>query len=224
MIISEGRRYIFVHISKTGGTSLALALEERAMRDDILIGDTPKAKRRRNRLRHLPPAKGRLWKHAMLSDIDGIVAPEALDRYFVFTMVRNPWDRAVSYYHWLRTQRFDHAAVRLAGSLSFADFLRHPTTRKGFRQTPASRYLLDATGRMRGDLIIRLEHFQEDAAPLMDHLGFDFDLPHVNTSERADDYRDYYDTDLAALIATDCAEDIARFGYRFSAKSDSPMG
>jgi hypothetical protein len=59
MIISFGRRYIFVHVPKTGGTSLALVLEERAKADDILIGDTPKAKLRKSRLKTLNPA-GRL--------------------------------------------------------------------------------------------------------------------------------------------------------------------
>ena len=43
MILSRGRKYIFIHIPKTGGTSLALALEARAMKDDIMLGDTPKA-------------------------------------------------------------------------------------------------------------------------------------------------------------------------------------
>ena len=50
MILSRGRRYIFVHIPKTGGTALSLALESRAMKDDVLIGDTPKARARKGRL------------------------------------------------------------------------------------------------------------------------------------------------------------------------------
>lgn len=53
MIVSRGRRYVFDHIPKTGGTSLTHALEERAMKDDILFGDTPKALKRRNRAKAL---------------------------------------------------------------------------------------------------------------------------------------------------------------------------
>ena len=40
---------------------MTLALEARAKADDIIIGDTPKAKKRRKRLADLTPA-GRLWK------------------------------------------------------------------------------------------------------------------------------------------------------------------
>lgn len=214
MILSRGRRYIFVHIPKTGGTAMALALEGRAMADDILIGDTPKAVKRRGRLKGLETA-GRLWKHSTLADIEGLVTREEMDDFLIFTLVRNPWDRMVSYYHWLKEQSFYHPAVALARDLGFADFLRHPETVATVKANPYGSYLRDGSGRERAAHFVRIEHFQKDFAPVAAHLGFDLALERVNTSARDRDWRGYYDETLAAHVAQICAEDIARFGYRF---------
>ncbi|MDF0596114.1 sulfotransferase family 2 domain-containing protein [Psychromarinibacter halotolerans] len=214
MIISHGRRFVFVHIPKTGGTSLSLALEARAMKDDILIGDTPKAKQRRGRLKGVQ-TRGRLWKHSTLADIDGLVSPQELDEMFVFTLVRNPWDRMVSYYHWLQTQEFDHSAVRLAKRVPFPDFVRHPTTQMAFASSSAASYVTDATGRERCDAFVRLEHLKTDLVPVESHLGFALDVPYFNASNRARDYRTYYDTDLTEIVGSLCRHDRKRFGYTF---------
>ncbi|MEY4871903.1 MAG: hypothetical protein RLZZ563_1233 [Pseudomonadota bacterium] len=215
VIVSKGRRYVFVHIPKTGGTALALALEARAMKDDILIGDTPKARARRGRLAGVKTA-GRLWKHSTLADIDGLVAPDDLAGFFVLTLVRNPWDRIVSYYHWLRSQSFAHPAVGLAKALTFTDFLNHPQTRTALALWPYAAYLRDARGADRATLYARLEHLDTDLAPFEAHLGFRLTpLPRANASDRARDWRPFYSDADAALVATLCAEDIARFGYGF---------
>ena len=214
MIISPGRSYIFVHIPKTGGTSMALALEGRVMKDDILIGDTPKAKRRRKRLEGAKTV-GRLWKHSTLADIDGLISPEEIDRAFVFTLVRNPWDRMVSYYHWLQAQTFEPPAVNLAKEVDFSTFLNAPATQAAMRAAPYRHYVTDAKGQERCDAFIRLEHLETDGAPLWKHLGFRLDLPVHNRSNRESDYRQYYSQDDSDLVKSLFDHDIARFGYAY---------
>ena len=215
MILSTGRSYVFIHIPKTGGTALSLALEARAKADDIMLGDTPKARRRRHRVQDVRTS-GRLWKHSTIADIEGLVPAAELRGLFAFTMVRNPWDRAVSYYHWLRVQTFDHPAVVLARSLPFVDFVTHAETMAAFGATPARSYMRRSDGVEQCNLFIRLEHFAEDAGSLFDHLGFELDLPRINMSARHPDWRTYYTDAAAEAVALSCAEDIARFEYSFN--------
>lgn len=215
MIISHRHRYIFVHAPKTGGTSLALALEAKIGKVDILIGDTPKAVKRRKRLKGVT-ASGRLWKHSQLADIYGLVTQSDVEQYFVFTLVRNPWDRIVSYYHWLKVQHFEHPAVLLAQSLDFSGFIHHEMTRQAFSTAPYASFVTDAQGRERCDLFLRLEAISEDVAKLQSALGLRLpDLTHCNRSDRSANWRQYFSEKDAALVAEICATDIARFAYQF---------
>jgi hypothetical protein len=215
MILSRGRRFIFIHVPKTGGTALTLALEARAMKDDILIGDTPKARARKARLQGVK-TQGRLWKHSTLADITGLATQDEIAQFFTLTLVRNPWDRVVSYYHWLRGQAFAHPAVGLAKSHDFSGFLNHAQTRTVLTLWPYTAYMRDAAGQDRASLYARLEHLDHDLAPFEAHLGFRLTpVKPANASHRARDWRLFYSDADAALVATICADDIARFGYRF---------
>jgi Sulfotransferase family len=215
MIISRARRFIFVHIPKTGGTALSLALEAKAAKDDILIGDTPKARARKGRLMGVKAA-GRVWKHSTLSDVAGLVTAEETATFFTVTLVRNPWDRMVSYYHWLRMQAFAHPAVGLAKSHDFSGFLHHPQTQTSIRLWPYAAYMRDAEGVERASLFVRLEHLEQDIAPFEAHLGFRVTpLARVNASDRPKDRWVMYSYADAKLVEDLCAEDIERFQYGF---------
>lgn len=214
MIISRARGYVFAHIPKTGGTALTLALEARAAADDIIVGDTPKAQRRKRRLAALTP-KGRLWKHSRLADIEGVLSVAEIDAMLCFTLVRNPWDRMVSYYHWLRARTFAHPAVALAQAHDFRGFLNHPQTQAGLVANPASRSLQIEGRQAARTRYLRLEHLDEDLGLIVADLGFRPEMGRANASDRPADYRTEYSDADAALVARLAAEDIAQFGYRF---------
>jgi len=144
------------------------------------------------------------------------VRGEELERLFLVTLVRNPWDRVVSYYHWLRKQSFGHPAVGLAKGLGFSGFLNHADTRASLAAWPYGAYLRDAQGVERAALFARIEAVEQDMQPFEAHLGFRVTpFPRANDSERARDWRGYYSDADAGVVADLCAEDIARFGYRF---------
>ncbi len=185
------------------------------MADDLMLGDTPKALKRRRRLKDVT-TRGRLWKHSTRSDLEGLIPEGEMNELFAFTMVRNPWDRMVSYYHWLQTQTFDHAAVALAQQLDFASFLRHPMIQRALLENPAPHYMTGADGVERCDQYIRMEKFAEDAQPLFDHLGFTLSLPRTNESNRARDWRGYYTDETAEIVHQLSTVEIERFEYSFN--------
>lgn len=194
---------------------MALALEARAAADDLMLGDTPKAVKRRRRVQDVSAA-GRLWKHSTLSDIVGLVSEQEIAAARVFTMVRNPWDRVVSYYHWLRQQNFDHRAVLIAKAASFSEFLNHAHTLASLRAAPYASYVTDTNGQLRCDLFVRLEHLDEDLPKLEELIGLRLaPLPKVNASARPEAYQSHYNKADRALLAELALEDIERFGYRF---------
>jgi hypothetical protein len=214
VILSREGGYVVVHPPKTGGTSLALALEPHARASDLLWSDTPLARARRADLRGLR-ARGRLWKHSTLADLDGLVTAADLDRLVVVATVRNPWDRLVSYWAWLRRQSFGHPAVALARASSFSAFLNHEMTQAALAANPVRRYLTGADGRTRPALIVRIERAADDLGPFEAHLGGPLRLPCANAGERPRDWRPFYSDADAALVARLCAED-ARLGpYAF---------
>ncbi len=50
---------------------------------------------------------------------------------------------------------------------------------------------------------------------MIQHIGFDPEIPHVNVSERPKNYRSAYSDQTAKAVSDMCSEDIVRFGYTF---------
>ncbi len=208
MLLSRAHRFLFIHVCKTGGTSVRRALAPYADRP----GRPPRPWARWRP--GLPPAADPcplLPAHATAAEARAALPAALFDGCFKFAFVRNPWDWQVSWYHFLRrdTGHPQHAlASRMAG---FADFLRWRARHDPLLQKS---FLTDAAGGPLVDFVGRFESLAEDFRFVCGAVGVRAGLPHLNRSPHGD-YRSYYTPETRRLVEEVWREDIECFGYEF---------
>jgi hypothetical protein len=130
------------------------------------------------------------------------------DEYLKFTIVRNPWDRAVSDFHYCKKHNL------VDDSVIFQDDVRSTIDSRERWKLPCHDWLA-LNGKVAVDRIIRFEKLNEGFGDLCKELGIpDIKLPHLNKTKHTH-YTDYYDDDLRDLVAEKYAKDIEVFGYEF---------
>lgn len=216
MLISYRYNFLFVHIAKTGGTSIRAALNRYRWRDPYYIPFAV-CSRLSSLFGHRLACK--LPRHAKAVAAREMLPREVFDRLFKFAFVRNPWDLQVSSWHHIRRER-PHL---LAGIDDFATFLRwklDPERPYQFHIDTSielqSDYLLDLHGNVIVDFIGRYESLADDFAEVCTRIGMK--PPPLPERRKATDrtyYRDYYTEETARLVAEHFARDIKMFGYAF---------
>ena len=208
MPISREQKFIFVHVSKTGGTSIKRALSEAgALREDRahLWGRIPSTEEARY--------EGRWWQHLPAWQIRQMVSPEEWQTFFRFAFVRNPWDRAVSDYFYARKASREIPSSEHYGRIYPDSFLEWFKDRTPLIQ---SEFICDpSTAQILVDFVGRFENLARDFQTVCDRIGLsDVLLPHKN-STRHRPYREYYDDEARAKVERVCAADTRNFGYTF---------
>jgi hypothetical protein len=217
MLLSQKHRFLFVHIAKTGGTSVRAALERHRWADPwywpmFLC----------SRFSHLSGHRiaTKLPRHAKVIAAKELLPREFFEGLFKFAFVRNPWDLQVSSFHHIRRERPHY----LGGHEDFEGFLRwkldpgrpyqyHVDTSIELQ----SDYLIDLRGQVVVDFIGRYERLHDDFQTACGRIGIPAPpLPHSRAAtDRGKDYRGYYTDDTAALVAQHFARDIELLDYRF---------
>jgi hypothetical protein len=206
MIISHSRKFIFIHIHKTGGTSLERALDPHLTWNDLILGGS----RFGEQIQAPYAKKYGLNKHSGVSDIESICGRDILDDYYVFSLVRHPLVRLCSMYNfvattlnkWARQQDIDlkdvarHITPEAAkkkpalkwastkaflNSENFSEFIRKREMGQapGFR--PQLLCLADRQGGLKSQFF-RLEDYPTWLQPLQEQLGVAFEFARDNES------------------------------------------
>lgn len=199
-MISVQKRFLFVHIPRTGGNSMQSILKDYS-EDEIVRSRERQDGVERFGLKSFYPG---LKKHSTLAEYRIALGEGEFGTLYKFSCARNPWDRMISYYfgtgsHPLAWDR--EAFAELINTIpSAADYVH-----LGDEADPFANL----------NRILRFENLGEDFRALCGELRIPpTPLPAYNRSSR-DDYKKYYDTELREMVAARCAPEIARFGYTF---------
>ncbi|GAB3678634.1 sulfotransferase family 2 domain-containing protein [Salinisphaera aquimarina] len=190
----DERRALFIHIPKCAGVSLS-----RALFGNLAGGHKP------------------------LTHYCRVFEPRLLLAYFKFTIVRNPWDRLVSAYFFLKKGGMDAAdrdwaSRHLADFADFEDFVRRWVNPHNIWQGehfyPQSYFVDSGRYPVELDFVGRFETLDRDFAHIAERIDIDVTLAKHNQSGHRH-YADYYSPTTRDIVAAVYAEDIRRFGYAF---------
>lgn len=188
----EQSRSIFIHVPKCAGTSVGNALYPGAV------------------LGHKTAA----WYQTRF--------PEKYNDYFTYAFTRNPWDRVVSAWSFLRRCTGSRQDGRWADLFNIYrdfdhfvyDWLCPDNIIRQIHFAPQYLYICDSLGSISLDYVGRLENIDEDFVKICKAIGINAELRKLNKS-RDDDYRSYYSDKTAEHVANVYARDIRLFGYCF---------
>lgn len=186
---SNGNQYLFLHIHKTGGTSVK----------DFLIGKTLKKA-----------------SHARASDIINEIGYEEFKKYKTFAVVRNPYDRVISAYFYMKNSE------RIPPSVTLNEFILNKKSEYSMYNevcaTPQYQYLC-YDGKVECDVIIKFENLVKDFEQFINEndiidRGLK-NLPHDRKSKR-DGYMAYLSgkKEMIKCINEFYEKDFEIFGYK----------
>jgi chondroitin 4-sulfotransferase 11 len=197
MIISHRLKYAFIHIPKTGGTSINnLFLNNPIFKYD-LVGHweqmTPEDYAKHNVSQHL-------YIHANIQDVNNFLVTQQKipDDYFKFAFIRNPWNREVSRYEYYKQymSKVKHRLTDLEkynvsmAEKSFEDFVKNT----GDPEYCLSFIFIQDTLSL--NFIGKFENMQNDLTTIIKNIcpsikENQWTLPHLNKTIRKP-YQEYF--------------------------------
>lgn len=221
MIISHKYKFIFVHIPKTAGMSIKNSLINVLGDLDILTGPQLDLKRTQQISYVLKNQDINVSAHTSTSN----ATRQMLDgkEYFKFAFVRNPWDRLVSLYFYLKETSVYNIPCdnppsfnqwilsdldKFKDDMPLSVLLRH-------KKRPQLEWITNQKGNISVDFIGKFENIKNDFNTFLDKCN----IPHVpllnENKTKHDHYTKYYTMESIKKVSNWYKKDISYFNYKF---------
>ena len=181
-MIIEKYKTIFIHIPKNAGTSI----EEYFGNNSFKVQPN---------------------KHDNIYDIKKMF-PNPYNNYRKFTIIRNPYDKMVSWYFYLRRNTFENVFAE-GDVIEFNEWIKDPSKFWNFND-PIS-YLKPQHNWV--DKTVRIIKFENLNKELEEFFGEEIDLPVTNKSDHKH-YLNYYNQKSLDIIYDRYKEDFEKYNYK----------
>jgi len=209
-IVRDG--FWFIDIPRTSSSSVRLELGEKFGRGHGKVSIASHSDYR---------SKQVFLDHMTAKNMKYFVGEKNWNKIFTFTIVRNPWDRTCSMYHYRKK------VGDINPEWSFRDYIlklkkAKPDTKyfeyHGYR-FGASDYVLGDDGEVIVDFIARYENRANDLKYIANRLNIEFDnlgeLKILAAKPKGMHYSELYDVETENIIREVYFKDIELFGYKF---------
>ena len=169
MVVCHIRKIVFIHIPKTGGTSIEQMMREGGKYQLYYLGVRNKRSMHHYMAKELKAEMGRMF-----------------DVYRKFSFVRNPYDRIVSEYFWCpfgkrKNVGFDDFLKYVGGIIKSNNYFSN-IYHDHF--IPQYYFLFDDNNRQMIDYIFKFEDFENAVGFIKSKFKLNGNLPHLNKGGR----------------------------------------
>lgn len=202
-LFHENKLY-FVHIPKTGGTSIDSMFYPKDIMNIIYSLQTNK----NYLIGRCEKNNNFLLQHCPISYIlNNNYLDETTMKYKRFAIVRNPYDRLVSSWKFSSSE------------MNFSDFIHKIVNNKDIQSSfylfilPQYKYIYDDDLNLLVDDVLRFENYDKDILNFFEKNNIDLKLKHENKTVH-DHYSKYFNEELYKIVNEYYGKDFELFGYK----------
>jgi hypothetical protein len=215
VLVSHTKQFIFTKTVKTAGTSVESYFERYCMPDgewrESHTRDECVSENGIIGYRGGDPTGSTWYNHMPAKKIRELVGQDVWNRYYKFTVIRNPFDKLISAFYLLENTP---QMIQVEAKTDIERF--RSWVRKGGLIVDRDKYLIDEKECV--DYFIRFEHLLEGIKHVCDRLSVSFEpsrVPEFKKGIRPHRLaiRDYYDCETEEIVQELYAWEFRRFGY-----------